>query len=43
MNDEGTRRLIASVNVSLDGYSAGPGGENDVMWFVEHVTDQLSS
>ena len=43
MNDEGSRRLIASVNVSLDGYSAGPEGENDVMWFVEHVTDQLSS
>ena len=43
MNDQDTRRLIASVNVSLDGFSAGPDGDNDVMWFVEHVTDQLSS
>jgi dihydrofolate reductase len=37
------RKLIASVNVSLDGFSAGPDGEADVMWFVEHVTDQFSS
>lgn len=43
MNDVQTRRLIASVNVSLDGFSAGPGGDDDVMWFVEHVNDQFSS
>jgi dihydrofolate reductase len=43
MNDGDARKLIASVNVSLDGFSAGPGGDNDVMWFVEHVTDQFST
>jgi dihydrofolate reductase len=42
MSAERTRRLIASVNLSLDGFSTGPGGDDDVMWFVEHVTDQLS-
>jgi dihydrofolate reductase len=35
--------LIASANVSPDGFSAGPDGDNDVMWFVEHVTDNLST
>ena len=43
MNAPATRKLIASANVSLDGFSAGPDGDNDVMWFVEHVTDNLST
>ena len=42
MNALAARKLIASANVSLDGFSAGPDGDNDVMWFVEHVTDELN-
>ncbi len=43
MNAPSSRKLIASANVSLDGFSAGPDGDNDVMWFVEHVTDELDT
>jgi hypothetical protein len=38
MNDHETREVIASVNVSLDSFSAGPDGHTDVMWFVEPAT-----
>jgi dihydrofolate reductase len=38
------RKVIASVMVSLDGFTAGPGGDQDVMWFVEHaVPEQMTT
>jgi len=44
MTDQDTRKVIASVMVSLDGFTAGPGGDQDVMWFVEHAaTEQMGT
>ncbi len=36
------RKLIANVTLSIDGFSAGPGG--DMGWLVEHsVHDQMTT
>jgi dihydrofolate reductase len=43
LSPSGTRKLIASANVSLDGFSAGPDGDNDVKWFVEHVNENFNT
>jgi hypothetical protein len=40
MSAQLTRELIASVMVSLDGFTAGPGGDQDVMWFVGHAAPE---
>lgn len=35
------RRVIASVNVSINGHTAGPGG--DLSWLIEHAIDEQTS
>ena len=35
------RRVIASVNVTLDGYMQGPGGEGDLDWLMPFVPDGI--
>jgi dihydrofolate reductase len=36
------RRLIATVNTSLDGYMEGPGGDGDLGWVMPFVDDGLA-
>src|SRR5512133_2825710 len=39
---EGTmRRIIASVNTTLDGYMEGPNGEGDLGWLMPFVPDGI--
>jgi dihydrofolate reductase len=35
------RRIIASVNTTLDGYMEGPNGEGDLGWLMPHVPEAV--